>query len=477
MATINFEFRGKSEKGNLTLRLKHSTSIDYRISSKIVSHRKYWFKTNGKKRRLDELSYLSADAKEHKLYLETVKNDILLKFKNDFNNGVAISKEWFIDTIEKATDILSTKKEIVDTQNEIDKKEKERLDTEKDIYTKNLLTTAIQRVIDIEYFNNKGQQNIFRQALRKLKIYQEERKTIIQTKDVTQDFINLFTAFLIDDLKHQQSVAKKHCKSIVHSVKYQRKAFPEEVKITEGLGEIKYIKLSKAENRKRRDEIVVTLSFDELDTIYNTEVPQRLINAKKVILLISEIGLRVSDFNKLVDENLKKENDFEYWSFWNKKTGTDVVIPKNDRIKKYIKAYGEPYTEYTRTDEVIINREIKEVCELAGINQIIESRKSVSVIVKGEKTRRTVSSTYKKYEVISCHSLRRTFCTNYRKILELADIRQISGHSSDEQLLEYINQSQEEIERTNSMLKKMNKNAKKLKKKTKLKIVKKASDK
>ncbi len=185
MATINFYYRGKNDTGNLTVRLKHSTSIDYRLSSDIISSRKYWFKTNGKHRKLDELSYLSAEAKSHKLFLEQFQDNILLRFKTDFNNGVPISKEWFADNIDAVTNSLNSKDDIENAQSEINEKEQNRLNNEKDIYEKNLLINAIQRVIDVEYFNNKDQQKIYRQALNKVADFQSLKKVKLMTKDIT----------------------------------------------------------------------------------------------------------------------------------------------------------------------------------------------------------------------------------------------------------------------------------------------------
>ena len=475
MATINFYYRGKNETGNLTVRLKHSTSIDYRLSSNIISSRKYWFKTNKKHRKLDELSYLGAEAKSHKLFLEKFQDNILLRFKTDFNNSIPISKEWFAENIDAVTNILSKKDDIESAQNEINKKEQEILDKEKDTYNKNLITSAIQRVIDIEYFNNKSQQNIYNQLLDKINRYQKTKKVKLRVKDITQNFIDEFTSFLMKDLEHKISTARKHCKSLVHSVKYQKNAFPDIVEATLGISEIKYIKQSKSEKRKTRSEIVVTLSLDELDQIHNTDVPERLLNTKKIILFGCEIGLRVSDYDKLTEDNIYQVGDLEYWGFWNEKTGTDVVIPITKRIKTFINCYGMPRTVYNKSADVTINEEIKEVCELAGIDEIIQARKSQSVIINGEETRRSISMKYPKYQVIATHTLRRSFATNYRNTLTPYETRQITGHSSDAQLLEYINQDKDRSEIIKQMASKMNSSeAQRKEKMTQLKVIKNA---
>ena len=303
MATINFYYRGKTEEGNLTVKLKHSTTIDYRISSKIVSKRHYWFKTTGKRRRLGEIGDAGGNAKNHKTYLEKIQDKLLLNFETDFNKGIPISKEWFIKNIDMVAPILLNKNDIENAQSQINEQEIKLLNEEKDIYDKNLLVSAVQRVMDVEYFNNKTRVKVFNQLMNKIKVYNSKNKVELKTKEVTQNFIDEFTAFLMIDLKHQISTARKHCKSLVHAVKYQKNAFPEQVELSSGIRDITYKKESKAERRKTRSEIVVTLSFDELNQIHNTDVPERLLNAKRVLLIGCEVGLRVSDYDKLTEEN------------------------------------------------------------------------------------------------------------------------------------------------------------------------------
>lgn len=457
MAKVYFYYRSKSETGNLTIRLKHSNSIDERYSSKISSKRKYWFKTNGTPRNLKELSDLKdSNAKLHKLELENIQDELLVRFQIDFNKGVAISKEWIASNIDEVVASVNDKDEIRKIQEEAHRKEIERINKERNIYQKNLITAAIDSVIEIEYFDNPTQIKTYNQLRSKIEAFQEKKGTLT-TSMVSQTFIDQFTAFLMRDLKHQLSTARKHCKSLVHAIKYQKNQYPEIIKVSPTLGDIKYKKVSQSQKRKTRDELVVTLTFEELDIIDHTDIPENLLNAKKTILFGAEIGLRVSDYDKLTPQNIKKFDGLSYWSFYNQKTGTDVIIPITDRIQHYIDKYGMPRTNYTKSGDVILNREIKEVCKNARINQMVAGRKSQSVIINGEKQRRTISKEYPKHELISTHSLRRTFATNYYKTLELDQIRQITGHASNAQLMEYINQGQDKDDVIRAMHKTMNK--------------------
>jgi integrase len=331
----------------------------------------------------------------------------------------------------------------------------------------------------VEYFDKKDSLRLFRQLMAKIVEYQKVKRAKLKTKDVTQDFVNSFYAFLRTDFMHSHATSNKHCKSLTHAVRYQKNAFPSIVEVSHNINSIKYKRLTKSEIRERKDEIVIPLSFDELDLIHHTEVPERLQDVKKTILFISEVGLRVSDFNKLTDENIKTNNQgVKYWGFWNKKTGYDVVLPINQRILKYIDCYGKPKTTFKENDNVILNKQIKEICEIAGIDGIVKSRKSQSVIVNGKSTRRSISNTYKKFEIITNHSFRRSFATNYIKVIGAYNVRAVTGHKSDEMLYNYINESSINDDQISQMLKGMNENAERLernKKEPQLNVIKNAS--
>lgn len=481
MATLQFLYRSKKDKGNLTIRFRHSSNIHYRYTTKIVSNKEFWFTTKGKHKNLNDIANKgTAEVKNHKKKLEDIRDKFLLKFTKEFNNGVIISKEWFNETLSEIVTIVIDKTEIEKRQKVKEQNELELLDKEQNDYKTNLVTTAIERVIEVEYFDKKDSLRLFNQLMTKIVEYQKVKKVRLKTRDVTQDFINSFYAFLVTHFKHSHATSNKHCKSLTHAVRYQKNAFPNIVEVSHNINSVKYKKLTNSEIRVQKDEIVITLSFSELDLIHNTEVPERLQDVKKTILFISEVGLRVSDFNKLTDENIKTNNQgVKYWGFWNKKTGYDVVLPINKRILKYIDCYGKPKTTFKENDNVILNKQIKEICEIAGIDDIVKSRKSQSVIVNGKNTRRTISNTYKKYEIITNHSFRRSFATNYIKVIGAYNVRAVTGHKSDEMLYKYINESSINDDQISQMLKGMNENAERLEqehKKPQLNIIKNVSN-
>jgi hypothetical protein len=81
-----------------------------------------------------------------------------------------------------------------------------------------------------------------------------------------------------------------------------------------------------------------------------------------------------------------------------------------------------------------LNDITKVVCKLSGIVEIIKGTK-----LNTENNRKELGS-YPKYELIASHCFRRSFATNYYKIVPTAVLINITGHSKESLFLSYINE-------------------------------------
>ncbi|GAB7257776.1 tyrosine-type recombinase/integrase [Polaribacter sp. OB-PA-B3] len=156
---------------------------------------------------------------------------------------------------------------------------------------------------------------------------------------------------------------------------------------------------------------------------------EKLENARDLFLISSNTGLRVSDFNRLTKENLINEGGVVYISIITTKNSKNLTIPVNSNIQSILdKNGGEPPH---KMPEQHINYCLKELGELAEINDDVKKE-----ITRGGSK---VVITYKKYELISNHTGRRSFCTNaYKSGMPTIDIMAISGHSTEEVFYNYI---------------------------------------
>ena len=114
-----------------------------------------------------------------------------------------------------------------------------------------------------------------------------------------------------------------------------------------------------------------------------------------------------------------------------KKTGKPVIIPLHPNLKAVLE---ECKYQAPKLSDQKLNDYIKEVAKLAGIT---EERTIVNSA--GGKTK---EETEAKYKLISTHTARRTFATiSIAKGLSARTVMAITGHSTEQQLNTYIDQS------------------------------------
>lgn len=141
-------------------------------------------------------------------------------------------------------------------------------------------------------------------------------------------------------------------------------------------------------------------------------------------------ALRVSDFNRLELVNLQDG----FIAIRTKKTGVKVVIPVHRVIRELI---DKGFDITTRISEQKINKHIKEICMLAGINDPVE----ITLNIGGRK----IVETHPKWELVTNHTARRSGATNmYKAGIPTLSIMKITGHSSEKSFLKYIKITAEE---------------------------------
>lgn len=162
------------------------------------------------------------------------------------------------------------------------------------------------------------------------------------------------------------------------------------------------------------------LNLEKLDSTYK--------RVRDVFLIGAFTGLRISDYKKLTDDNISTTDGIRMFEVTAKKTNKKVYIPIPSIVTNIIERNnGVP----TISNEQTLNKKIKEVCEWAGIDETVK----VSKVVGGKKK----VSTHSKFELITSHTARRSYCTNaYLGGLDSLAIMSISGHKGERTFLKYI---------------------------------------
>ncbi|MEO8853516.1 MAG: phage integrase SAM-like domain-containing protein [Ginsengibacter sp.] len=257
----------------------------------------------------------------------------------------------------------------------------------------------------------------YRVALNNLK----EFNSNLNYNDITPDFYNSYLKFLNRKGKALNTIGDqiKKLKAVMAAAMlgghHKNEAFKSFIKPSE---EAENIYLSLSELKEIEDlNLVSNPAYDKVRDLF---------------LIGCYTGLRYSDFSRLTPQHIADG----YFTIEQQKTGKEVVIPLHSIVKKIIAKYdgnlpnaisGQKFNEY-----------LKEVC------------KRVPCLTGNESKRRTTGglktiATLHKWEMVSSHTGRRSFCTNeYLKGTPTLTIMAVSGHKTETAFLKYIKISPKE---------------------------------
>lgn len=255
----------------------------------------------------------------------------------------------------------------------------------------------------------------------------EVLKKTIKFMDINKIFIENFNRWLTNEMKYSVNYIGKtnqFLKTVCNDAKKS------EIKVNPYCEHIERFS-EKNENRN-----IVTLSFKELNIIYNHNFHQDYLdNARKWILIGCEIGQRGEDLLSITFKNIRYSEGEMLIDVYQTKTKKYVVcsVP-NPNIREILTKQFPHKISIQK-----LNLYIKEVCKIVGINQVIKGKITSSSNIN--KSSRRLVGMYPKYELITSHCFRRSFSTNYYKKIPTPIIMGITGHSKESQFLQYINRN------------------------------------
>jgi integrase len=178
----------------------------------------------------------------------------------------------------------------------------------------------------------------------------------------------------------------------------------------------------------------IYLNEDELDALLKLDFSsnEKLDFIRDMFVLSCETGLRRSDFSNISPYAIK-ERTIELKS---KKTETFVRIPIHSRLRGILVKHDNQLPHLKNL--AVFNVQIKRICKMAGICEMIQQTHR-----KAGKLSETWTP---KYQLVSAHTGRRSFCTNsYLNGMDKDLIMSISGHSSEKMLMLYVKVSKEKV--------------------------------
>jgi integrase len=306
-------------------------------------------------------------------------------------------------------------------------------------YIQNIIDTADTRKVKVKGGYKHGlslsRKNSYTATKNILKEFETKTKKQIHFIDINQTLIDKFENWLLKTKAYAINTASKHIANIkTVCIEAENK----------GIQVNSYAKQITIATESDDDRHIQTLSFVELDTIRKADIKSEAQqNARKWLLIGCEIGQRGGDLLDITTDNIRYKAGNMYLDLIQQKTKKAVTIGIIAPHVIDILENSFPYKISTQK----LNDHIKKVCEIAEINAMTEGK------IFDAKTGRKVFKTYEKHKLITSHSFRRSFCTNYYKKIPTPVLMGISGHSKESIFRVYINAPEDTDENADLFMK------------------------
>lgn len=193
----------------------------------------------------------------------------------------------------------------------------------------------------------------------------------------------------------------------------------------------------KSKKFKKPNEVSenIYLSIAEIKKIYEHDFSEdlKLDRVRDLFIIACYTGLRFSDLSQLTTDNINEDGTLI--KIKTQKTGQLVIIPINEYIKNILKKYKGNLPPSISNEKM--NLYIKDVVKEAKIKD--------DVLISFTKAGVQQSKVYKKHELVTVHTARRSFATNaYLANVPTISIMKITGHKTEKVFMTYIKISQED---------------------------------
>lgn len=306
-------------------------------------------------------------------------------------------------------------------------------------YIQNIIDTAETRKVKVKGGYKHGlslsRKNSYIATKNILKEFETKIKKQIHFIDINQILIDKFENWLLKTKNYAVNTSSKHIANIkTVCIEAEKK----------GIQVNSYAKQMTIATESEEDRYIQTLSFSELDEIRKAEIKSEAYqNARKWLLIGCEIGQRGGDLLDITPNNIRYKGGNMYLDIVQQKTKKPITIGIIAPHVIDIIENSFPYKISTQK----LNDHIKKVCEIAKINTMTEGK------IFDAKIGRKVFDKYEKHKLITTHSFRRSFCTNYYKRIPTPVLMGISGHSKESIFRVYINAPEDKDENADLFMK------------------------
>ncbi|WP_421921165.1 tyrosine-type recombinase/integrase [Marinifilum sp.] len=275
--------------------------------------------------------------------------------------------------------------------------------------------------LQIKKINPKTGKPLAKSTISKFRLLHEHLNGFQKYRNESLDFENIDVAFYYDFLEYLKGEYKYSPNTLGKYIQALKTLMNEAIsqKLTDNIGF-----RSKHFKRIAVDAENIYLTDQEVRTILLLDLSDKphLERSRDVFMIGCYTGLRYQDVINL-NRGCITGN---YINTMQAKTGERVTIPLLSQVVQILEKYN-----YSLKANTKINKQLKEVCKLAKINNVVWRKSYIDGVL--------VNKSYKKYELVSSHTARRSFATNsYQKGIPAATIMKITGHRTEKSFYKYI---------------------------------------
>lgn len=232
-------------------------------------------------------------------------------------------------------------------------------------------------------------------------------------ESLTKPNMSRFAGWLCNDMA--QSSARQYCAKLKAVIEL----YTDDIELPRDWRKCLAVKDDESQHTYLTEDEIRRIIAYQPDTITEATVQQQFI-------LGCLTGARHSDYSRFTQANITPTGNLVYVS---QKTHIKAELPLSPVAKRILFATGTPYAQaYKRSvSDTTFNETLRNICNLCDIDQQIQLY------------RNGCFWTGKKYEAVSSHTSRRSFCTNlYLRCRDLLLVSRLAGHSSTVMTERYI---------------------------------------
>lgn len=265
---------------------------------------------------------------------------------------------------------------------------------------------------------------VYNTTVKHLKGFASTKKRKLDFNRFNLDFYHDFTSYLMTDLSMSENSTGKYIKTL--------KTFLNEATEEGFNSDLSY--KSKKFKVFNSETDAIYLDEKELLKIYKHDLKdnKKLDEVRDSFIIEAYSGLRYSDLSKVSIEKIISTDKGDILKIKMLKTNEIASFPLHWTLKELLKKYDN------KLPKILSNGEMNAMLKTLGKEVKLNNKITITENISGKN----IEKTYEKFELLTTHSGRRSFCTNaFLKGIPMISIMKMSGHKTEKAFLKYIRMS------------------------------------